>query len=365
MGRALMTALVTGYPTSFLATRVVRKLLQESQRDVWCVVQAKSMARAEALREQLDADEKKRLHYLEGDSASLDLGLSGREFMMLCREIELIHHCAAATYLGVSRKVAECTNIGGAREILELAESASGLHRLVFWSSALVCGNRNGEVLEGEYGRTFRNVGEETRMRAERLVVGAIDHVPMTILRPAHIVGDSRTGEIDRLEGPYLLLQLLRSAPPELRVPMPGRGNRPLNMVPIDYVVDAGFAIAHHDHSIGKTFHIVDPQPLTARRVFELFAERLGRPVPRGSVPTAFATLLMRTPGLQRFANVPRTFLEQLSTDVAFDDRNARPILSEAGLSCPRFEDYVDAMIDIAEQHSVTRDDFHFDANDV
>ncbi|MEM9195453.1 MAG: SDR family oxidoreductase [Myxococcota bacterium] len=324
-----MTVLVTGYPSSFLARRVADLLLSQG-KTVRCVVQRKHMEDAEAHRNALD--DPARLELIEGDVASLDLGLSGAEFNALASEVEVIHHCAAVTYLGADRRLAEQTNIGGAREILELAEAGHGtFQRLVFWSSALVSGARKGRVLEEELGDgPFRNAVDETRMRAERIVRDAMDHVPTTILRPSIVVGDSQTGEIDRLEGPYLLVLLMLNAPQDLRMPMPGRGDAPLNLVPIDFVVRAGLTIAEHPEAVGQAFHIVDPAPRSARQVFELIAEAAGRAVPRGYVPTSFATALMRTPGLERFANVPRTFLEQLTTDVVWDARRAEPILRDA-----------------------------------
>ncbi len=352
-----MTALVTGFPSCFLATRVVQRLLDDGQ-EVWAVVRRKSMEHAERLRAEMSPHERRRLRLLEGDSACIDLGLSGREFQMLTREVERIHHCAAVTYLRATRAAAERTNIGGAREVLELAEACRRLDRLVHWSTALVSGTRRGRVLEEDLGPgPGRNAVEETRRRAERIVREARDHVPVTILRPSIVVGDSQTGEIDRLEGPYLLVRLLLNAPPDLRIPMPGRGNTLLNMVPIDFVVDAGFALAAHPRSAGRTFHIVDPDPLPARRVFDLIAEKAQRPAPRGYVPTGMATALMRTPGLERLANIPRTLLEQLSADVVWDDRQARPILREAGVQCPPFEDYVGKMVAFVREQQERRRD--------
>ncbi|RLB46096.1 MAG: oxidoreductase, partial [Deltaproteobacteria bacterium] len=213
-----------------------------------------------------------------------------------------------------------------------------------------------GYVLEEELtASTFRNSIEETRFRAERIVRKAAKHVPTTILRPSIIVGDSVTGEIDRLEGPYLLVLLMLNAPAELRIPMPGRGEIPLNLVPVDFVVDAGCAIAGDPRSIGRTFHIADPDPLSARKVFELIAGASGRPTPRGFLPTNIATALLRAPGVDRFAHVPRAFLEQLATEVVYDDRNARELLAGSGLACPRFESYVGTLVDHVRGHQAAQ----------
>ena len=352
-------ALVTGYPTSFLAARVVDKILSEEPTwSIRLVVQTKFLERAETQIAELAASDQARIRLLEGDAAAMDLGLSGEEFMQLAAEVDFIHHCAAITYLGVGKKIAEQLNVGGTREVLELAQEADHLERLVHWSTALVSGGRKGYVLEEELlaPAGFRNPIEETRFRAESLVRRKAGQIPTTILRPAVVVGDSGSGEIDRLEGPYLLVLLMLNAPLDLRIPLPGRGEVPLNLVPIDYVVDAGFAISGDRRSLGKTFHLVDPRPCTARHVFELIARTAGRPMPRGFLPTNLATALLKTPGLERFANVPRAFLEQLGTEVVYDERNAREILAELDIECPPFESYVDVMVDyVREQQSARR----------
>jgi thioester reductase-like protein len=362
-------ALVTGFPTSFLATRVVGELLRtEPDLALRLVVQERASERAERLLARLAPSARKRVTMLLGDAASMDLGLSGAEFMELAASVDVIHHCAAITYLGVDEETARQLNVEGTREVLELAQEADHLERLVHWSTALVSGGRRGYVLEEELEAPagFRNVIEKTRFDAEVLVRRASDALPTTILRPSIVVGDSSTGEIDRLEGPYLLVLLMLNAPMDLRMPLPGRGDVPLNLVPIDYVVNAGCAIARDRRSLGKTFHLVDPEPVTARRVFELIAHASGRPMPRGFLPANLATALLRTPGLERFAHVPRAFLEQLATEVVYDDRNAREILDERGTRCPRFDSYVETMVAyVRKQQSMRRAQSQGDASEI
>jgi nucleoside-diphosphate-sugar epimerase len=232
--------LLTGFPTTFLATRVLGALLAtDPQRQLRCVVQPKFRDRAEERLRALPAEQRGRVRILEGDASHMDLGLSGHEFNELAKEVHVIHHCAAVTYLGVQRRVAEGANVDGAREVIELAEQAPQLRRLVHWSTALVSGARRGYVHESELDAAagFRNVIEETRFRAEGIVRGAMGRVPTTILRPSIVVGDATTGEIDRFDGPYLLVLLMLNAPMDLRIPLPGRGDIPLNVVPVDYVV--------------------------------------------------------------------------------------------------------------------------------
>ena len=337
--------LVTGFPTSFLATRVVRKILSEEPKtEIACVVQPKFKERALAQVAAMTGAERVRVY--DGDVTSMDMGLSGHEIVELAKDVRVIHHCASATYLGVSRDVAERLNIEGVREVLELAHDARRLERLVHWSTALVAGGRSGWVREDELTAPagFRNIVEETRFRGEALVRRAGEKLPITILRPSIGVGDSKTGEIDRFEGPYLLVLFMLSSPVDLRVPLPGRGDSLVNLVPIDYVVDAGYLISTDARAIGKTFHLVDPEPVTAREVFERIAEAAGRPTPRGFLPTTLATALLRAPGLERFVHAPRTFLEQLATAVSYDARNTRLILGDR-LRCPPFASYAETMV--------------------
>ncbi|MDD9941516.1 MAG: SDR family oxidoreductase [Myxococcales bacterium] len=341
--------LLTGFPSSFLARRLLAKMLVKlPEAHLMCLVSDNFMKQAQDLRRVLPKAERRRVELVPGDVSAMDFGMTGKEFLQLAGKTDAIHHCPTATRPGVERQVAERVNIGGAGEILELAEASDTIQRVVHWSSASVSGKRQGHVLESELAKppAFRSVVEETLFRAERVMREAMDHLPITVLRPSIIVGDSRTGEIDRLEGPYLLILLMLSAPVDLRVPLPGRGDTGLNLVPIDFVVDAGLTLALDPRSVGRTFHLVDDQPPTARRVFELIAEEAGRPGPVGSLPTQIATALLRTPGLERFSHIPRTFLEQLSTDVVYDDRNTQELLAGTGIVCPPAASYLKVMVD-------------------
>ncbi|MGE0790641.1 MAG: SDR family oxidoreductase [Sandaracinaceae bacterium] len=350
MSERARVALVTGFPTNYLAVRVIERLLTDDpDLELRLVVQPKFQEKAIATLSTLP-NALARTRILEGDAAAMDLGLSGSEFVQLAGEIDLIHHCAAITYFGADPASARQLNVQGTREVLELASEADHLERLVHWSTALVSGARRGYVLEDELLAPdgFRNAIEETRFVAEQLVRAQMRTIPTTILRPAVIVGDSVSGEIDRLDGPYLLIKLLLSAPPDLKLPLPGGGDSPLNVVPIDYVVDSGCTIARERRALGRTFHLVDPKPPSARRAFELIARSAGRPLPRGVFLTNLATALLRAPGMDRFAQVPRAFLEQLATEVVYDDRNTRDLLNEHGVRCPTFESYAGVMVEYA-----------------
>ncbi|XXT21382.1 SDR family oxidoreductase [Sorangium sp. So ce429] len=339
--------LITGFP-SFIARKMLHHILASEPRTlVYAVVLAKSSLQASAERDALPAADRDRLVLLEGDVAAMDLGLSGVEFRQLARELDRIHHLAYVSHAGAERSTAHALNVVGTAEVLELARACGSLQCLVHQSTAFVAGDRTGTVYEDdlEVGQAFRNPVEETRMRAEMLVRRAMRHVPVAVVRPTTVVGDSTTGEIDRLDGLYLLVLLIMAAPADIAIPMPGRGDVPLNIVPIDFVVRAAHAIGLHRLAPRRTFHVADPHPLSARRVFDLVARASGRRAARGHIPSNLAKALLRTPGLERFVRSPRAFVEQLMTPVRYDARNADLVLGGAGMACPPFESYVDVLV--------------------
>jgi len=343
--------LLTGFP-SFHARRMCEELLRAPGRTlVHAVVHPKFEVEARDALDALPLEQRARVNVIEGDAAAMDLGLSGAEWKALAAEVDRIHHMAQVSYLGADRKLAEAVNLGGAREVLELARMCRSLKLLVFHSTAQVSGTRDGLVLEHELekGQDFRNVVEETLARAEKSMRAAMKSLPITILRPTIVVGDSQTGEVDRFDGPYFLILLIVTSPPELPLPLPGRGDTFLNLVPIDYVVRAASAISRDPRAKGRTFHIGDPAPLTARRVFELVAAAGGRRTPRGFIPANLTKALLRTPGLDRLAKSPRAFLDALATPVTYSFANTTELLADTDIRCPPFESYVDGLVEYVQ----------------
>ena len=233
--------LLTGFP-SFRARRMCEEIACEpgSRTLIHAVVHPKLARDAATALDALPLDARRRVHLIEGDAAAMDLGLSGAELRELSGEVDRIHHCVQVSYLGASREVAEHVNVGAAREILEVAALCKNLKCLVVHSSATVSGDRAGVVREDDLdrGQKFRNPIEETLAEAER-IYRRQKNIPIAVLRPTMVVGDSQTGEADRLEGPYLLILLILAAPPDFALPLPGRGDVPLNLVPIDFVTKA------------------------------------------------------------------------------------------------------------------------------
>ncbi|MFO0661541.1 MAG: SDR family oxidoreductase [Polyangiaceae bacterium] len=339
--------LLTGYP-AFGARQMLTQIVSEEPRTrVYVVVKNKLGTAADEHLATLTTEQRERVVVLDGDAASMDLGLSGAEFRELTQNVTRIHHCAQVSYLGVDNAEAERVNVQATREVLEIAHHCARLRLLVHHSTAFVAGDRTGTVHETELDadQGFRNIVEETKARAERLVRRSMATLPIAVVRPTSIVGDTVSGEVDRLDGPYLLVLLLVTSPADIALPLPAKGDAPLHLVPVDFVTRAAHHIGRDPRAAGRTFHLADPRPLTAMRAFELIAYAAGRRSPKGFIPANLTRALLHTPGLEKFAKSPRTFLDQLVTPVRFDTRNADTILAGTGIVCPPLESYVDKMV--------------------
>jgi dephospho-CoA kinase len=337
--------LITGYP-AFTAKRMIAKALASDARaTVYVLCRAKFADEATALVRGLPGGDRAKI--VVGDVCDMDLGLSSAEYQALTEQLTTIHHLAGIYYQGVDAATARRVNVTGTRGVIELAKDCARLRRLIHWSTAQVSGKRKGVILEDELDedQAFHNVYEETKFEAEVLAREAMRQLPITVLRPGLIVGDSQTGEIDKFDGPYYLVVLIATNALAVHLPLPGRGTAPLHVVPIDYVIDAGWQLGNDPRAAGRTLHLIDPQPLPARRIYELVAEHSRTAPPRGFIPARLVKNVLRTPGVKRLARGPLSFLDSFDHQVFYNARGAQELLAGTGLSCPPFDAYVAKLV--------------------
>lgn len=344
--RRTAVTLLTGFPRNEVARLVLSALLERDEEgEIVCIVPERFQQLAFEWLSAIPAKQRAHVSTREGDVAALDFGLSGAEFKDLAARVQTIHHCAAVTYSGASLRQAESCNVGGTSEVLELARAAKNLTRLVHWSTLLATGDRDGVVHEDDLIEPSGSRLLHTRYRAERLMRRAQSELPITVIRPAMLVGDSRTGHLARIEGAHLLISGLLAAPRDVPVPRPVRGDVDLQVVPINYAVEAGLTIARNSGTVGRTYHIIDPAPVTLNEALVLIADLLGKPAPRGALPGIMAQALVKLPLVDKLIHAERILLDELVRDVRYDDTNARPVLARAGLSCPPFSSYVGKLV--------------------
>ncbi|MBN2493880.1 MAG: SDR family oxidoreductase [Deltaproteobacteria bacterium] len=347
--------LVTGYP-GFIGKQLVRKLLKtEPESDFTLLVQERFVDSAQRYVRASRRKNLERVHILSGDIADMHLGLSASELKNLTRKLTDIYHLAAISYLGAPEELMRRVNIQGTINLLEVAEQSRKLRRFNHVSTCYVSGDREGVITEEELdcGQGFRNPYEMTKHEAEIRVRRAMDSLPISVYRPSIVVGDSRTGEIGRFDGPYYLGMLMAATPLSMPLPLPGEGGAPLNMVPVDYVVDAISWLSMQPDAQGVTFHVVDPNPLSVRGVYTLIAERLGVEASRirmgtgltRSVLSGLSSALQMIPGLEKISRFPRQAIDLVNTISIYNNPNTTNALKGSRIECPPFESYVDKLI--------------------
>lgn len=353
MKEARQVCLLTGLPDGFLARMLLDQLLlKHPEQLVLCLVDDAGFDQAHEQLSQLASADRARVELLRGDVTAMDFGMSGASYLDLATRVDVIHHCVCASQGGVARDSERRHFVGSTGEVLEFATArGSRVTQVVHWSSARLFAPQNGRVTESESSCMSgpRSRDDDARYRAELLAREFMKRAPITILRPSTIIGDSKTGEMDRFEPAYTLLQLIVNSPRDLRLPTPGSGEQPCHFVPLDYVVEAGLCIADSPNSVGRTFHVIDERPTSIARMFELINEAAGRsPAPAGVVPSLTRSLsprLLNKPPLERFGQVPRSFLDLLASDVVYDARNTRELLAGTGIECPSLTSYLTLMV--------------------
>jgi thioester reductase-like protein len=330
MGAVLLTG-----ATGFVGKEILDRFLGRGRR-VFALVRAKDDAAA-AGRLPRHA----RLTPVAGDIEQPGLALPRARADALANEVTTVVHCAASVSFGLSLEDSRRVNVGGTRHVLELAERCPGLERLSYISTAYVAGEPRHLFKEDQLdvGQSFRNPYERSKFEAERMVRERADGLPLQILRPSIVVGDSRTGRTSSFNVLYAPLKAFaRGAVPAI----PARRSSPVDIVPVDYVADRTVDLA--DSGPDGTFHLVAGRnATTVGRLLELASAQLGRKPPAVLPPAAYQRLLH--PWLRRkYSGLRRmeAYFPYFSMQVRFDDRRLGP--------APPVESYFHRLVEFAER---------------
>lgn len=348
MGHAGETLLVTGFP-GFHARRLVLHLLQaEASIKVVLLRRASDADASAACLGLLEPGQRARVNELEGDPAALDFGLSGLAYRQLARSAQRVYHFASELDASDRGQDALAHNVACARELLEFCSAARELRGVVLLSSVAVCGTRTGQICEDELsaGQAFRGPLDESLATVE-LMLSRHPELPQVVLRPAQIVGDSETGELDRLGFPYPWLVFIDRGPEQLVVPVPHRLDSTVQIVPIDFVVRAAHYLGARPAAYGKRYHLVDPRPPTLGEFLELAASASGKRLAPNFNAGAFTRGLAANPG-RLLSQGARGFLDLFSGTPRFDARNAEEALSGSGIECPAVASYLVPLLERA-----------------
>ena len=349
----------TGAP-GFIGTRLARKLLEEStERSLSLLVYPEPALLEKARALATEEETAGRVEVIPGDIRAPHLGLAKRAYERIADEAEEVFHLAALYDISAPREPSYRVNVSGTRHILDLCERMKQLRRLVYFSTFVVSGDRTGIIYEHELqcGQRFRNWYEETKFLAEVEVRRRSGVIPTIIVRPAITVGDSRSGQIEKYDGPYYLIAALarheRHGALGLRTRLlaAGEAQAPFHVIPVDFLIEATCAIAADPASVGKTFHIMDPQEKSLAEFRSMVLDRFG--IDEFPVPVSARLLrsLFLIPGVERLARTPRELLDYMDSEAKYDDANTRAVTAKAGIACPPIASYIDTLVAFVRSH--------------
>ncbi|EFQ81939.1 NAD-binding protein [Aeromicrobium marinum DSM 15272] len=363
-----MAYFVTG-ATGFIGRRLVAELVSRREGDIHVLVRPGSVARLE--RHAHGWGRSPRVVPVSGELTRPGLGVDPGWIAEHAGSIDHVFHLAASYDMTAGAAENDLLNLDGTRHALELAEAvgAGTFHHV---SSIAVAGDFSGVFTEEMFdeGQGFPSDYHRTKHGSEALV-RASTAVPWRVYRPAVVVGDSRTGEIDKVDGPYYffpLVKALRSALPTWwPLAAPGLGRT--NVVPVDYVARAMDELAHRPGLDGRAFHLVNPEPHSNlelidtiaqaagaphvaasldNRVTDALAEKLVGPLAARTVGTDLGATLSRP--LLRRLGIPPEVLPHLHLAPVFDATATLAALEGSGIAPPPLSTYAGALWDHWEQ---------------
>jgi NAD(P)-dependent dehydrogenase (short-subunit alcohol dehydrogenase family) len=362
-----MQYFVTG-ATGFIGKRLVKSLLARKGATVYFLLRRESEGKVAELLEYWGTT-KARAVPVFGDLTSKKLGVAADDVKGLKGEIDALFHLAAVYDLKADEESQIQANIEGTRNVVEFAKAIDAKH-LHHVSSIAAAGLYEGVFREDMFDEA-ENLDHpyfNTKHESEK-IVRKESKVPWTIYRPAFVVGDSQTGEMDKIDGPYYffkLIQRMRQLLPPWFPSVGLEGGR-LNIVPVDFVVSCIDHIAHSKAALkGKCFHLVDPMGYRIGDVLDIFSRAAHAPKMNlfvnaallGFIPKSVKKGLMALAPVRRIRGavmkdlgLPEDILEFINWPTRYDRRDLDAALKGSGIECPKLDDYAWRLWDYWERH--------------
>ncbi len=341
--------LLTG-ATGFLGMELLARYVERTDRRIYALVRAPTEREAEARVERTlcrlfgaSHPHRGRVVAVRGDLTRPGMGIGRRWRNALAQSVNEIVHGGASVSFDMELQEARAVNVHGTRHVLELAEhcrtSGEGLQRLTYISTAYVAGDHVGCFSEDDLdvGQRFRNTYERSKFEAERLVGIWRERLPITIARPSIVVGERESGWTASFN---VLYWPLRAFSRGAYAALPGRGAAPVDVVPVDYVTDAIFALSRAPEALGGTFHLTAGRHVgSVEEVVGLASDYFRRPAPALIDPALYEWVVhplllwaIRDERRRRALRRSEIFFPYFAAQVVYDDRRTRAILHRTGI---------------------------------
>ena len=362
-----MQYFVTG-ATGFIGKRLVKALLARRGATVYFLLRPGSEAKLPDLLAYWGAAKGRAIPVM-GDLTGKKLGVAADQVKALKGNIDQMYHLAAVYDLAADEQTQVAVNIEGTRNAVEFAKAIEA-KRFNHVSSIAAAGLYEGVFREDMFDEA-ENLDHPyfaTKHESEKIVRKECK-VPWSVYRPAMVVGDSTSGEMDKIDGPYYFFKLIQRMRQILPPWMPGiglEGGR-INIVPVDFVVAALDHISHQEHKgSGQCWHLVDPEGLRVGDVLAIFSKAAHAPKMNvfinaallGFIPRGLKKSLMALAPVRRVRNavmkdlgLPEEILTFINYPTRFDNRDTLAALKGSGIACPPLKDYAWRLWDYWERH--------------
>ncbi len=352
--------------TGFIGRFLVEKLLARGGT-VHVLVREQSLGKLDKLRERWGATDDQ-VKAVIGDLAQPKLGIDAKTLKALNGKVDHVFHLAAVYDMGADEESQSVVNIEGTRNAIEAATAMeAGCFQHV--SSIAAAGLFKGTFREDmfEEAEKLDHPYLKTKHESEK-VVREECKLPFRIYRPGMVIGHSKTGEMDKVDGPYYffkMIQKIRNALPQWMPTVGIEGGR-LNVVPVDFVVNAMDHIAHLDGEDGKCFHLVDSDPYKVGEILNIFAEaghapRMAMRIDArmfGFIPPFIRQSVKNLPPVKRLTSailndlgIPPSVMSFINYPTRFDARETERVLKDTGIIVPRLESYSAIIWDFWERN--------------
>lgn len=329
--------------TGFVGFNLLRALVKNEEHTIYLLVRpSKDMTSKERIVDLIQkycSVEAERILsqiiILDGEITQKYFGLGLQEYEMLSKKVQIIYHSAASIHFNLTYEEAKAINYEGTQNVLDFALECKGQGQFIKMnhiSTAYISGDTSEMFMENDLdkGQSFCNSYEQTKFESEKLIREYMEKgLPITIFRPSIITADFESGQV--FENNLIFIFVMQFAK-QMYKEFVGDQSSSINIIPINYFVDAVLKISTQPSSIGSVYHIVNNQNTKIIDIVTYICEGLNISCPRFVPIKDLSESSRRTKKLLEF------FVSYIRFSHIFDNKHTVKALEDTDISCPNID---------------------------